>query len=208
MSAGTQVRYVKNSQWMLILLLATLRSEAAETFRLDSSNTQVAFAVQYLGMQWMSARFSDVSGEFVLDQAGPASRVDVTVGIASLDSNQPRWNERLRSAEWLDVERYPRMIYHSKSIVLDDEHGGVANGELTLHGVTRPFVLSVSLTSCPVRGRCQFAAHGRIRRSEFGLPHGFWTGGDQVEISISGSINIRIGKASLLHAEGGAPKRQ
>jgi polyisoprenoid-binding protein YceI len=207
MSAATQVRYVKNSQWMLILLLATLRSEAAETFRLDSSNTQVAFAVQCLGMQWMSARFSDISGEFVLDPAGPASRVDVTVGAASLDSNQPRWNERLRSAEWLDVERYPRMIYHSKTIVLDGEHG-VANGELTLHGVTRPFVLTVSLTSCSVRGRCQFAAHGRIRRSEFGLPHGFWTGGDQVEISINGSINVRIGKASLLHAQGGVPNRQ
>jgi polyisoprenoid-binding protein YceI len=207
MSAATQVRYVKNSQWMLILLLATLRSEAAETFRLDSSNTQVAFAIQYLGMQWMSARFSDISGEFVLDPAGPASRVDVTVGAASLDSNQPRWNERLRSAEWLDVERYPRMIYHSKSIVLDEEHG-VANGELTLHGVTRPLVLTVSLTRRSVRGRCQFAAHGRIRRSEFGLPHGFWTGGDQVEISISGSINVRIGKASLLHAQGGVPNRQ
>jgi polyisoprenoid-binding protein YceI len=201
MSAGTRASYVKNSQWMLILLLTTLRAEATETYRLDSTNTQVAFVVQYLGIQWMSARFSDISGEFVLDQRGLGSRVDVTVGIASLDSNPPRWNERLRSAEWLDVERYPKMIYHSKSIELDDEHG-VANGELTLHGVTRPMVLTVSLSSCSVRGRCQFAAHGRIRRSEFGLPHGFWAGGDQVEISISGTINGRIGKASLLHAQG------
>jgi polyisoprenoid-binding protein YceI len=196
LSAGTQVRFVKNSQWSLVLLLITLRGEAADTYRLDSSNTQVAFAVQHLGIQWMSARFSDISGEFVLDQAGPKSRVDVTVGTASLDSNQPHWNERLRSAEWLDVERYPQMIYHSRSIEIAAARG-VADGELTLHGVTRPIVLAVSLTNCGSQGSCQFTAHGRIRRSEFGLPHGFWSGGDQVEISINGTIETPAGRAPI-----------
>jgi len=57
-----------------------------------------------------------------------------------------------------------------------------------LHGVTRPIVLNVSLLKCPSAGHCQFAAHGRIKRSEYGLPHGFWTGGDQVDISISGAL--------------------
>jgi polyisoprenoid-binding protein YceI len=186
MSATTQLRYVKKWQWVLIVLTA-LRVEAAETYRLDSSNTQVSFSVHHLGIQWVTARFSDISGQFVIDQAASASRVDVTVGMASLESGEPRWNERLRSADWLDVQRYPQMTYHSSSIELGEQRA-VANGELTLHGITRPIVLNVILLKCSAAGDCQFAAHGRIKRSEYGLPHGFWSGGDQVDIAISGAL--------------------
>jgi polyisoprenoid-binding protein YceI len=185
MSARTQPWYVKNSQWMLIAL-TVLRSEAAQMYRLDSSNTQVSFTVHHLGIQWVTARFSDISGQFVVNHAGVADRVDVTVGTASLDCSQPGWNERLRSADWLDVQHYPHMTFHSSRIELDEQRT-VASGELTLHGVTRPIVLTVSLLKCSAAG-CQFAAHGHIKRSEYGLPHGFWSGGDQVEISISGAL--------------------
>jgi polyisoprenoid-binding protein YceI len=177
---------VKNALWMLVLL-AAVRSEATETFRLDSTNTRVSFTVQRLGVQWVTARFADIRGEFTLDRTGAASRVDVSVGIASLDCNEPHWNDRLRSAEWLDAERFPQMSYHSSSIDLANDRA-VASGELTLHGVTRPVVLSVSLQSCSTAGACQFSAHGHIKRSEYGLPHSFWTGGDQVDIYISGAI--------------------
>lgn len=194
MSARTRFRYVKNSQWLLVAL-ATLNSQAAQMYRLDSGNTQVSFAIQRFGIQWVSARFSDISGQFVVDQAASAGRVEVTVGIASLDCNEPRWNDKLRSAEWLDARRYPRMSYHSNSIELGDQRA-VANGELTLHGVTHPIVLNVSLLKCSAAGTCQFAAHGRIKRSEFGLPHGFWTGGDQVEISISGTLAGAVNEPS------------
>jgi polyisoprenoid-binding protein YceI len=192
MSATTHLRYVKNSHraqaraWVLLVLTA-LRLEAAETYRLNSSNTQVSFTVHHLGIQWITARFSDISGQFVVDQEAAASRVDVTVGMASLESGEPRWNERLRSADWLDVQHYPQMTYHASRIELGEQQA-VANGELTLHGVTRPIVLNVSLLKCSAAGDCQFAAHGRIRRSEYGLPHGFWSGGDQVDIAISGAL--------------------
>jgi polyisoprenoid-binding protein YceI len=175
----------KPGQWGLSLLLLASVAQALEVYRLDSSNTQVSFTVQRLGFQWVSARFSDVSGEIVLDRAGPNSRVDVTVGIASLESSEARWNDRLRSAEWLDAERYPHMTYHSSHIELEEQRA-VANGDLTLHGITRQVVLTVTVLNCSTAGGCQFVAHGRIRRSEFGLPHGFWSAGDQVEIAISG----------------------
>jgi polyisoprenoid-binding protein YceI len=192
MSARTQLRYVKNPHraqtraWILIVLIA-LRVQAAQTYQLDSSNTQVSFAVRYLGIEWVTARFLDIKGQFVVDQASTATRVDVTVGMASLDSGEPRWDERLRSPDWLDVQRYPQMTYHSTRIELGEQRA-VASGELTLHGVTRPIVLNVSLLKCSSPHNCQFAAHGRIRRSEYGLPHGFWSGGDQVDISISGTL--------------------
>ncbi|HWM70955.1 MAG TPA: YceI family protein [Steroidobacteraceae bacterium] len=193
MSARTTARHVKPTQWEqakwgLIVWLLACPAQATELYRLSSTNTQVAFFVQHLGFQFVNARFSDINGEFVLDREGPASRVDVAVGIASLECSDPHWNGRLRSAEWLDAQRYPQMTYHSSHIELDEQRG-VASGDLTLHGITRPVVLTVTLLDCPTAAHCQFAAHGRIRRSEFGLPHGFWSGGDQVDITISGSIH-------------------
>ena len=194
MSATTQLRYVKNSQWLLIVLTA-LRLEAAETYRLDASNTQVSFTVHHLGIQWITARFSDISGRFVVDGQAAVSHVDVTVGMASLECGEPRWNERLRSADWLDVQRYPQMTYHASHIEMGVQQA-VANGELTLHGVTRPIVLNVSLLKCSAAGSCEFAAHGRIKRSEYGLPHGFWSGGDQVDIAISGALAATVNSAA------------
>lgn len=195
MSARTQLRYLKNLHsaqtraWILIVLIALIapRLEAAQTYRLDSRNTQVSFSVHRLGIEWVTARFSDIKGQFVMDQASSASHVDVTVAMASLDCAEPRWNERLRSADWLDVQRYPQMTYHSSRIELGEQRA-VASGELTLHGVTRPIVLNVSLLKCASPRNCEFVAHGRIKRSEYGLPHGFWSGGDQVDISISGTL--------------------
>jgi polyisoprenoid-binding protein YceI len=186
MSARTWGSYVKNSQWLLLALLA-VPVQASEQYRLDSGNTQVSFAVHHLGIQWVTARFSDISGQFIIDPSGAASHVEVSVGMASLDCSEPRWNARLRSADWLDVEHYPRMTYHSIHIELSEQRG-IAHGELTLHGMTRPIVLEVTELKCPTPVSCQFAAHGRIRRSEYGLPHGFWTGGDQVDINISGTL--------------------
>ena len=188
---GIGVRQVKNSQWILVAVIATTVWAspvwALDEYHLDSRNTQVSFAVHHLGIQWATAHFSDISGNFVVDPAGPRSRVDVSVGLASLQCDDPHWNARLRSSEWLDVQHFPRMTYRSSSIERTD-HRAVATGELTLHGMTRPIVLEVTFLKCTSPGGCQFTAHGRIKRSEYNLPHGFWTGGDQVDINISGAL--------------------
>src|ERR1700712_4338666 len=146
MSAGTTVAWI-------LLLAAAGTAHATERYTLDSTNTQVSFVIQHLGFQWVSARFPDINGELVLDRAGAKSRVDVTVGIASLECSEAHWNDRLRSAQWLDAARYPQMSYHSSQIEVQDEHA-IASGELTLHGITRAVVLTVTFLDCPPGGGC------------------------------------------------------
>ncbi|HVO44990.1 MAG TPA: YceI family protein [Steroidobacteraceae bacterium] len=171
----------------LWVLLAALGARAAASYRLDSGNTQVSFTVERFGIRWVSAQFHEISGRFVLDPHGRSSHVDVTVAMASVDCSDPRWNERLRSAEWLDTLQYPRMVYQSRVIEMSDGRA-TALGDLTLRGVTRPVVLDVSFSSCSPGEVCRFTAHGRIKRSDYDLPHGFWTGGDPVEITIRGEV--------------------
>jgi polyisoprenoid-binding protein YceI len=180
------------SWWLLLFCLA--RAQAADSYRLDAVNSRISFNIQYFGMLWVSARFPEFSGEFVLDRQGAASRVDVNVQMASVDCLDPRWNARLRSADWLDVQRYPQMTFHSDRVEFDADGPARATGELTLHGVTRTVRLEIGRLSCSDAGasseRCGFVADAHIKRSDYGFAHGFWIGGDQVDIDISG-IGVR-----------------
>jgi len=174
----------------LVLLLGWIGARAADLYDLDADATRVGFDIDRFGLHWVSAHFRQFQGDFVFDREGPASRVDVTVQTESIDCGDSHWNPQLRSPEWLDVQQFPLMTYRSRHIQFEGENHAEATGELTLHGITRSVVLSVSQLECsnqPGASQvCKFLAQARVKRSDYGLPHGFWTGGDQVDITITG----------------------
>ena len=188
----------------IVLSISLQQAQAADEYRLDPVNTRISFDIQHFGVLWVSARFPDFSGAFVLDRHGSASRVDVSVQMASVACNDAHWNARLRSSDWLDVQRFPQMTFQSNQVVFDGDERAFANGELTMHGVTHSVGLQITALSCSTSGagadRCRFDAHARIRRSDYGLAQGFWSGGDMVDIAISG-VGLR---KSLLPARGTA----
>jgi polyisoprenoid-binding protein YceI len=196
---------MRSASWLL-LWLGLVRTQAADVYRLDTVNTRISFNIQHFGVLWVSARFPDFNGAFVLERGGAASRVDVSVQMASVDCNDSHWNDRLRSADWLDVQRYPQMTFHSNQVQFAGDDHAVANGELTLHGVTRPVGLAINGLSCSTDRTagtsCRFSAHARIKRSDFGFAHGLLTGGDIVDIAISG-VGIRDAPTRA-HAAAGA----
>src|SRR5579862_6996882 len=142
-------------------LLAALSAAVALAHHLDSDNTQISFQVGHLGLNWFTAVFGELNGEFALASDGSGGRLSVTVQMASLQSRSPYWNERLRSPQWLDTERYPEMSFRSTGIELQGEQRATVHGELTLHGVTHPLALAISDIDCPyvhgaTPGRCHF----------------------------------------------------
>jgi len=175
-----------------VLAVYLLGAGAAAAHHLDGSNTRISFEVERLGHDWFSAAFSELSGDFVPAPDGRGGRLSVSVRMASLDSRSPYWSERLRSPQWLDIAHYPEMTFHSTGIELEGTQRAQVLGELTLRGVTRPLRLSISDIDCPEAraapgaDHCRFLGRGMLRRSEFGLPHGFWQGGDVVEIIVRG----------------------
>jgi polyisoprenoid-binding protein YceI len=175
----------------IMAVLGLSRAEGADLYRLDSAHTRVAFEVERFGIRWVTADFREISGELVLDRHDHSGLVDVRVGIGSVDCSDARWNERLTSTEWLDARHYPWMTFRAEDIELEDGRA-TARGQLTLHGITRPVTLNVTFADCTDGNSCQFDGHARVKRSDFGLPHGFWTGGDQVENSIGGAVSRPI----------------
>jgi polyisoprenoid-binding protein YceI len=168
-----------------VLVLLAQDAQAAEVYKLDPAQTRVGFDVKRFGIPWVRAWFQDLSGDFVVDRKGQGSRIDVVVHAASVRSD---WSALLRSPEWLNTERFPEMIYRSTHVRFQDGAHAVVQGELSLHGATRPVELQVSGLDCAagMSKPCRFLGAAQIKRSDFGLPHGFWLGGDRVDISVSG----------------------
>jgi polyisoprenoid-binding protein YceI len=181
-----------------LLVFPGLSTQAADLYRLDSGNTHVSLDVRIFGVPWISARFEDISGELVPGtsakpgnpSAASTGRVDVTIRTASLRCESTRWNARLLSPAWFDAVRYPQIVFRSDHVDVDADGRAVVSGHLTMHGYTRDLVLLVNRWNCPddasPRDTCSFDAHGRLRRSDYDLPHGLFEGGDEVEISIEG----------------------
>jgi polyisoprenoid-binding protein YceI len=88
------------------------------------------------------------------------------------------------------------MSFHSTRVDFEGDGAALATGALTLHGITQTVGLAISGLRCSVEtssadtssaASCSFVARARIKRSDYGLPHGFWSGGDLVDIVISGA---------------------
>ncbi len=175
---------------LLALLLGA--SQAASAYHLNAQNTEVSFSISRFGLRWLTARFQDLSGEFVLDSDGQGGSLDVDVRMDSIDCRAADCNDRLRSPEWLDTKQFPRMTYKSTRIEMGRPGQARVFGDLTLRGVSRPVVLIISDIDCDAAGSreaqaCRFSGRALLKRSEFGIPHGFWLGGDTVEIFLRGT---------------------
>lgn len=173
--------------WLGLSLLA-LNAQAADAYRIEPARTQASFTVHRFGVKWIGARFSKLDGRFTVDRKGAGSSIEVRVRTDSLEGLDADWAARLRSKDWLDTQRYPQMTFRSSHVEYRGS-GGVAVGQLTLHGVSHPVLLNINQLDCgePAPGACSFSATTSIRRSDFNLPHGFWVAGDAVEISVSGT---------------------
>ena len=178
--------------WVVLAgLLTLIGAQGARAYLLHPGNTQIGFQIEHLGLHWFSAAFHELSGEFALASDAQGGRLAVVVRTASVDSRSAYWDERLRSAQCLDTAKYPEMSYRSTRIVREGPTSASVEGQLTLHGVTRPLALRITDIDCPQASLgaprpCRFVGRGTLRRSDFGLPHGFWEGGDQVQIVVRG----------------------
>ncbi|MDI3259395.1 MAG: YceI family protein [Sinobacteraceae bacterium] len=157
---------------------------------MNPANTAIALEIDPLGIPWWGARVRDFTGELVVDPKSDLVRLAVRINARSIDSGEADWNARLQSPEWFGAKRFPNIRYASTGPGIRTRDRWVLAGELVIRDIRRPVVLTVNESGCALPSasdshtECRFKAHARVRRSEFGLPHGFWEGGDRVDISV------------------------
>jgi polyisoprenoid-binding protein YceI len=174
----------------------------AGLYKLDREHASLIFRVNHLGFSNYTARFKRFDAKLEFDPRDlAASKVTATVDPASLETDYPNpakldFNAQLKGAEWLNVAVFPEMRFESSRIDVTGENTVRINGELTLHGVTRPMVLEARFNGgyaghpMDPHARIGFSAHGTLKRSQFGIAYGIPAPG--TTMGVGDDVNIVI----------------
>jgi polyisoprenoid-binding protein YceI len=183
--------------WLVTLLVTGLaHSSSAESWKVDAAHTTVGFSVSHLFTS-VQGRFDQFDGTIVFDPADPkATVVRGTVEAASINTNNAKRDKHLRSGDFFDTEKFPKIEFESTQVTLADDAGrtGKIAGNLTIHGVTKAVVLDVKFLGSGKdpwgNVRAGFRADLTINRRDYGLnwnqvlEAGGVLVGDEIEIRI------------------------
>lgn len=166
----TSLRFV----FCLLLMTMPVMAHAA-TWEIDPAHASVEFRVRHLMVAWVKGAFPDVAGTVEIDETDlTKSKVNVTIGAASIDTNNAKRDEHLRSADFLASASYPTMTFVSKKIVVEGGQLRQVTGDLTIRGTTRTVTLSVDELTPAIQDpwgntRRGATASAEINRKDFGL---------------------------------------
>jgi polyisoprenoid-binding protein YceI len=163
----------------------------ATTYTLEPNYTQGVFRWNHLGFSSPAAQFSQGTGTLEFDPADPVrSSVTVTIPLSTLNTGVPDLDEDFRSTDFFDTARFPSATFKSTRV----EKGSMKDklkvtGNLSLHGVTKPVTLDVTLVKLGTNPRSSlptvgFDALTTVKRSDFGLGKYVPQVGDEVEMRI------------------------
>lgn len=171
--------------------LSTAALAAPAAYRLDPTHTDVVATWSHLGFSNPSANFTQVEGSLVYDAADPtASKVEVTLPLAGLDSHVPALDRHMRGPDMFDAEKFPAIRFRSTKVEPAGKDRLRVSGELTVKGVTRPAVLDVTLNGAGVHPMAKkpavgFDATTVLKRSEFGIDYALPAVSDEIRIRIT-----------------------
>lgn len=148
------------------------------TYNLDPNHTYPSFEADHFGgMSILRGKFDSSSGKVVLDKDAKTGTVEVVVDTSSIDFGHPKLNEHVKSPDMFDVAKYPQATYKGKLAKFKDGAPTAVEGELTLHGVTKPVVLKIHQFKCMINPTskkevCGADAEGSFSRADFGIDYG------------------------------------
>ncbi len=172
------------------------------TYQIDPTHSSVHFSVRHMMLSNVRGEFTKVSGTIKFDPENPASSsLDATIDAASINTRDAQRDTHLKSADFLDVEKFPTLTFHSKKIA-PQPGGGKVTGDLTIHGVTREITLDVEGPTAEIKDpwgkqRMGASATTTLSRKDFGL---IWnaaleTGGVMVGDEVKITIDVEFVRA-------------
>jgi len=175
---------------LLVWLITATPTAWAQQYHFDKVHTQVLFFVDHLGFSKSQGEFLRFDGGFDFSESNfAASSVHVVIYTDSLDMDNERWNQRMKSHEYFDVAKFPTMEFRSTRVVPTGAKTFDIHGDLTMLGVTQPMVINTRFNKAGAQLRtgdqiAGFSATASLLRSKWGMKRGIPFVGDEVEIRI------------------------
>jgi len=144
------------------------------TWSIDTGHSAIHFGVRHMMFTKVRGRFTRWNGELRFDPFDlPSSGIEVSIDAGSIDTGEAQRDAHLKSADFLDTEKFPALTFRSTDIQDLGEGKLRVSGELTIHGVTRPVVLDTEFAGRVKdpwgNDRAGFTARTAIDRTDFGL---------------------------------------
>jgi len=167
---------------------------AASTWEGDPAHTTSTFSVRHMMVTNVRGEFGKTTATVQQDDKDiTKSTVEVTIDTTTIDTRQPKRDAHLKSPDFFDVEKFPTMTFKSTKITKGEGSKLKVEGNLTLHGVTKPVIFDVDVTpEITNRGQTHkgVTANTKINRKDFGLN---WnqtleTGG----VLVGDEVNIQV----------------
>ncbi len=174
------------------------------TYEIDPAHSSAQFTVRHMMITNVRGGFKTVKGTVVYDAENPsASTVEATIDVNSIATLDEQRDGHLKSADFLDAEKYPTITFKSKKVERDGSDEAKITGDLTIHGVTKEVVLKVEGPTAEGKDpwgniRIGASASTKIKRSDFGLT---WnavleTGGIMVGDDLKIELDVQMIKAA------------
>jgi polyisoprenoid-binding protein YceI len=163
---------------------------APESYTVDPAHTYPSLEFSHMGMSVWRGKFNKSSGKIVLDRAAKTGTVDVTIDVGSINFGLAAMDEKARSDDFFNVEKYPTATYKGTIKFAGDKPKSV-EGSITLMGVTKPVSLSINIFNCmphPMLKRefCGADAEAEMNWGEYGMKMSQYGKGD------AGKVRLRI----------------
>lgn len=159
---------------VLSMLFSTLTFAKTEKWVLDKSHTKIGFEISHLVISTVEGRFKEFTGNIFFDPKNTSAKnfsVEVDIDVKSIDTENDKRDKHLRSADFFDVKKFPKLTFKSTSFRVKGKVIKI-DGELTIHGVKKSVTLTGkylgSVSAYDVQ-RVAFKAETTINRKDFGL---------------------------------------
>lgn len=164
-------------------------------WKIDPDHSVAAFSIRHLEVAFVHGQLNDVSGAIKLDPDNIGSlSIELEIGISSIITGIRKRDDHLKSADFFDTEKFPKISFKSKKVDKNGDLRVKISGDLTIHGVTKSVTLDVDFAG-PVKspfGETSIGLTGRIalNREDFGvswntpLESGGVMVGKDVEVSV------------------------
>jgi polyisoprenoid-binding protein YceI len=154
---------------------ANAAQTTTSTWNLDPAHSIAEFKIKHMMITNVKGQFTSLTGVITIDESDVTrSRVEASIDAASIHTRTPERDAHLRSADFFDVEKFPKLTFTSTNIVRSGDDELKVEGDLTIHGVTRKVTFKVEGPSEPAKDpwgntRIGLAATTKINRKDFGL---------------------------------------
>jgi polyisoprenoid-binding protein YceI len=180
------------ARFILGLLFATgtlaSASAATTTWQIDPNHSAAHFSVRHLMVSNVRGEFGNIHGTITFDDQDPSrSAIEATIDATTINTRVANRDNDLKSPNFFDVAKYPTITFKSAKVRSTGPNAFTVEGDLTIHGVTKPVTLQVEATpAIQTNGGQRRGAEAttKLSRKDFGVNGTPAMVGDEVQITL------------------------